>query len=209
MDVALLKQCADPALKIEIVQQFVAAAGVPDNLNVTVRAGERVILVPKPANPDEAMNLIRQFVGKADVRVGITQYPAGLGVSDPGAVNPDMLDNCKNIRMGTVLFGKVYRIVTNWYGSPRPEAFTDAVTAYNSGWFENKKVFYEPDPGETKLATPGSTKQDEAKPEDGPADKKEAVAGAGVPAPAQSDDPNKADIRIDLSGVSEFNGGKK
>jgi len=201
MDAALIKQCADPALKIEIVERFLASAGSADNLKITVRAGDRVILVPKPKNPDEAMNLIRQFAGKADVRVGITQYPAGLGISDPAKLNTDLLDTCKNIRTGTALFSKVYRIVTNWYGTPRQEAFVDAVAAYQSGWFEDKKVFYEPDPGAVKVATPESTKQDEVQPAS--AEKKEAAVVA--PASVQSDDPRKADIRIDLSGVKEFN----
>ena len=77
MDAALIKECADPALKIEIVERFVAAVGTSDYLKITVRAGERITLVPKPDNPDAAMSLIQQYVGKADVRVGITQYPAG------------------------------------------------------------------------------------------------------------------------------------
>lgn len=208
MDAALIERCADPALKIEIVQQFVAAAGVPDNLKITVRVGERIILVPKPDNPDAAMSLIQQYVGKADVRVGITQYPAGLGAGDAAAVSSDLLDSCKNIHMGTALFGKVYRIVTNWYGSPRQEAFDDAVAAYRSGTFDGKTVFYEPDPGVVKVATPESPKQNEAKLEGAPTGKKEIAANSEA-ATVRADDPDKADIRINLSGVKDFNHEKK
>lgn len=79
---------------------------------MTVRSGERVILVPPVKNPDAAMALIRQHIGSSVVRVGITQYPAGLGIKDPSELKPDLIDACENIRTSTALFGKVYRIVT-------------------------------------------------------------------------------------------------
>uniref|UniRef100_UPI00195370F7 hypothetical protein n=1 Tax=Klebsiella aerogenes TaxID=548 RepID=UPI00195370F7 len=82
----------------------------------TVRAGGRVVLVPPPKSPDEALELVRRYVGQAVVRVGITQYPAGVGVTDASQLTADLGDPCKNIRMGTALFAKVYRIVVKWYG---------------------------------------------------------------------------------------------
>jgi hypothetical protein len=118
IDAELIQQCADPSLKVEIVQKFIEEAGGADHLTVTVRAGERIILVPKPSTEDEAMELIRQNLGQAIVRVGVTQYPAGLGIQDMSQLSPDLLDSCKNIGMGTALFAKVYRIVTKWYGAP-------------------------------------------------------------------------------------------
>ncbi|KAB2951361.1 MAG: hypothetical protein F9K19_18945 [Rhizobiaceae bacterium] len=36
------------------------------------------------------------------------------------------------------MFGKVYRIVTKWYGNPRPKAFNDVFWAYRTGWFEGE-----------------------------------------------------------------------
>ncbi|RUU83963.1 conjugal transfer protein TraH, partial [Mesorhizobium sp. M7A.F.Ca.MR.176.00.0.0] len=118
VDAAFIQQCADRALKPAIVETFIERAGSQDPLAVTVRSGNRVVLVPKPATPDEALALIRQHVGRNVVRVGITQYPAGLGVVDAGELKPDLVDACANIRMGTALFAKVYRIVTKWYGNP-------------------------------------------------------------------------------------------
>lgn len=192
VDVALIQQCADPGLKPAIVEKFIAAAGSPDPLAITVRSGSRVVLVPRPSTSDEAMALIREHVGKAVVRVGVTQYPAGLGISDASELKSDLVDGCANIRMGTKLFAKVYRIVTKWYGSAVDEAFDDALDAWKTGNFEGNAVFSESDPGDVKLAVPASAD----------ADRSEAVpaetAGPVRPAPV---DPNKAGIRIDLSGI--------
>ncbi|WP_368856740.1 hypothetical protein, partial [Mycobacterium tuberculosis] len=45
VDAALINECADPALKPAIVEKFVEAAGSEDPLAITVRAGNRVVLV--------------------------------------------------------------------------------------------------------------------------------------------------------------------
>lgn len=203
IDADLIQQCADPSLKVEIVQKFIAEVGGADHLTVTVRAGERIILVPKPSTEDEAMELIRQNLGQSIVRVGVTQYPAGLGIQDISDFSPDLLDSCKNIGMGTALFAKVYRIVTKWYGAPAEEAFEDAIFAYRTGWFEGKQVFYESDPGETELAEPQPADQGGEPAERG---ERVAVEGTGPSEPPFSEeDPNKAGIRIDLSGISNNN----
>ncbi|MGY3613885.1 hypothetical protein ACVJGD_000081 [Bradyrhizobium sp. USDA 10063] len=141
IDAATIHQCADAALKPAIVEKFIRAVGAPDPLAVTVRTGNRVILVTPPKTPDDAMELVRRYVGQAMVRVGVIQYPAGLGVTDVAELKPDLVDACANIRMGTALFGKVYRIVTKWYGAPVDEAFGDAIEAWKSGYFEGKYVF--------------------------------------------------------------------
>jgi hypothetical protein len=198
IDAALVEKCADPALKPAIVERFIAEAGSPDPLTITVRSGDRVVLVPKPASPDDALALMRQYVGNAVVRVGITQYPAGFGVKDPSEVKPDLVDACENIRMGTALFGKVYRIVTEWYGNAVDEAFDDAIYAWKTGYFDGKAVFSEPEPGDVKVATPapqaptGSAGEDRS---DTPAD--DAPAGDQ---PVDTN-PNSAGIRIDLSTI--------
>ena len=191
VDAALIQQCADPGLKPAIVEKFIAKAGSPDPLAVTVRFGNRV-LVPRPSTPDEAMALVQQHVGKAVVRVGITQYPAGLGVTDVSELKPDLVDACANVRMGTKLFAKVYRIVTKWYGNAVDEAFDDAIDAWKTGSFEGKAIFSEPDPGEVELAPPG---RQETPLRDA------ATPPATGHAQSDPDDPNKAGIRIDLSGI--------
>ena len=73
VDAALIQQCADPGLKPAIVEKFIATAGSADRFAMTVRAGGRVVLVPPPKSPDEALELVRRYVGQAVVRVGITQ----------------------------------------------------------------------------------------------------------------------------------------
>lgn len=82
VDAAMIQQCAAPGLKPAIVEKFIATVGSENPLAITVRAGGRVVLVPPPKSPDEALELVRRYVGQAVVRVGITQYPAGVGVTD-------------------------------------------------------------------------------------------------------------------------------
>ena len=144
VDAALIQKCADPGLKPAIVEKFVATAGATDPLAITVRAGGRVVLVPPPKSSDEALALVRRYVGQAVVRVGITQYPAGVGVTDASQLTGDLVDACKNIRMGTALFAKVYRIVVKWYGVENDNAFEDAIIAWRTGTFEDIAVFSAP-----------------------------------------------------------------
>ena len=151
LDAALIQQCADPALKLAIVEQFVEAAGAPDPLTVMVRSGNRVFPVPKPKDAQEALAIIRDNVGRAVVRVGLTQFPASVAVKDASELNPDLVDPCENLRMGTKMFAKILRIVTRWYGNPKteevfPQIFEDAIYAWKTGEFEGKSVFQAEDP---------------------------------------------------------------
>ena len=186
VDAALIQQCADPKLKPAIVEKFIEQAGTPDPLAVTVRAGNRVILVPKPGSPEEALELIRQHVGRHVVRVGVTQLPAGFGIQDAVELKADLVDACANIRMGSALFGKVYDIVTRWYGRDAEEAFGDAILAWKTGYFEGTFAFQrsDPEPGGSMPNVPGK-----------------AVAAEPDGESGTSRNPNNADIRIDLSGI--------
>lgn len=205
VDAALIKQCANPGLKPTIVEQFIERAGSQDPLAVTVRSGNRVVLVPRPSTPDEVMKLIRQNVGRNMVRVGITQYPAGLGIMEAGELKPDLVDPCENLRMGTALFAKVYRIVMKWYGNPTekealPEVLDDAIIAWQTGYFEGTVVFRVPDHGEVELAVPEEEKAEVDAVEQS-ADSAWKEVSDPVTNGARSDDPNKAGIRVDLSGI--------
>lgn len=200
IDAATIHQCADPGLKPAIVEKFIRAVGSPDPLAVTIRAGNRVILVTPPKTPDDAMELVRRYVGQAMVRVGVTQYPAGLGVTDVAELKADLVGTCANIRMGTALFGKVYRIVTKWYGAPVDEAFGDAIDAWKTGYFDGKYVFDQPDPG--SLPAPKGASDAGDKPlDDHDAAKPASTPDNGASQDRQPDDPNKAGIRIDLTGI--------
>ncbi|MGV1832731.1 TraH family protein [Agrobacterium vitis] len=203
IDVVLIKQCSDPGLKPAIAEQFIERAGASDPLAVTVRSGNRVVLVPRPKTAEESLALIRENLGRNTVRVGITQYPAGLGIVEAGQLKPDLVDACENMRMGTALFAKVYRIVTKWYGNPTekevlPEVFDDAIIAWQTGYFEGTPVFRAEDPGNVKLAQPEPVRRDGA---DAQAGLPENETEPEVPAEASASDPNKAGIRIDLSGI--------
>lgn len=203
IDAQLIQQCADSRLNVEIVQQFVEEIGAADHLTITVKQGERVIHVPRPETVEQAIATTREWVGQATVRVGRTQYPAGLGITDPSQIGYELFDNCENLRMGTELFGKVYRIVTQWYGAPAEPAFEDAIWAYGTGWFEGEQVFYADDPAETELATPArTTGQGEARQgyEITP-----TAAGVLSEPPFSGQDPNRAGIRVDLSGIRAHN----
>lgn len=205
IDAALIQQCADPTLKPAIVELFIERAGSQEPLAVSVRSGNRVVLVPQAKTVEAAMTLVRQHVGNAIVRVGVTQYPAGLGITDASELKPDLVDTCANLRMGTKLFAKVYRIVTKWYGNPTekeviPQVFDDAIIAWQTGYFEGTSVFRAPDPGEVKLAEP--TMRDDASAE---ASEASSSVEPAVEEKPGAGDPNKAEIRIDLSGI----GGRK
>ncbi len=203
VDAALIKECSDPGLKPAIVEQFIERAGAPDPLAVTVRSGNRIILVPRPKTAEEALALIRDNLGRNTVRVGITQYPAGLGILEAGQMKPDLVDACGNIRIGTALFAKVYRIVTKWYGNPTerqvlPQVLDDAIIAWQTGYFEGTAVFRTEDNGATEES--GVDSAAEIKAVSGEdvsiADDQRKASGEG-----QRRDPNSADMRIDLSGI--------
>jgi hypothetical protein len=161
------------------------------------------VLVPKPTTPDEALALIRDNLGRNTVRVGMTQYPAGLGIMEAGQLKPDLIEPCENIRMGTALFTKVYRIVTKWYGSPTakdvlPQVIDDAIIAWQTGYFEGVAVFRAEDPGDVKLSEPQPVRRDGAEIQAGLL---ESGTKPEAPADIVAPDANKAGIRIDLSGI--------
>jgi hypothetical protein len=201
-DVALIQQCADPGIEIAIVERFIAAAGSENPLAISITSGNRVILPEEPRTPDEAMQLLQHFVGKAVVRVGITQYPAGLGVTDASELSADLVDACGNIRLGTALFGKVYRIVAHAHGTSANGIFATAITAWKIGSFEGKYVFGEPDPGPLpdEDAVPPATELTETEMSfPGQAD---AAGGDEAAAePFSDENPNTAGIRVDLTGI--------
>ncbi|MCW0021325.1 TraH family protein [Rhizobium sp. BT-226] len=152
LDAILIQQCADPSVPPAIIEQFIEVAGSPDPLAVTVKSGGRLILVPKAKTPEEAMETVRVHIGHAVVRVGLTQFPAGVGIKDASELKPTLVDACENLRMGTRMFAKIMRIVARWYGDPKdksvlPQVFDDAVHAWKTGEFEGTAVFQAPDPG--------------------------------------------------------------
>lgn len=152
LEAALIKECADPSLKPAIVEQFVRAVGSEDPLAITVKSGGRLILVPKPKTPEEAIEIVRANIGGSIVRVGLTQIPAGIGLKDASELKADLVDPCANLRMGTTMFAKILRIVAKWYGNPTseevfPQLFADAVYAWQTGKFEGESVFQAEDPG--------------------------------------------------------------
>lgn len=203
LDAALIEKCADPSLTPTLVEQFVEAAGSSDPLAVTVKSGGRLILVPKPNTPDEAMEVIRGNIGRAVVRVGLTQFPAGVGVKDASELKADIIDSCENLRMGTRMFAKVMRIVAKWYGNPAekevlPLIFDDAVYSWRTGEFEGVGVFQAEDPGTSRKA-PDVLSSTEKSPQDGATAGVEEEQGKQPPS---ADDAGEAEIRIDLSRIN-------
>lgn len=202
IDTALIHECSDSALPPAIVEKFIAAAGSPDPLAISVRAGNRVILVPAPKTAAEALDLVRHYVGYAVVRVGVTQYPAGLGITEPSDVSPDLVDACANVRLGTALFARVYRIIEMRSEASPEGVFESAVVAWRTGSFEGAAVFTETDPSESD----GNYENDKAHsgtaPEDQPlADDRGRDLESAADVLLDGDDANSAGIRIDLSGI--------
>lgn len=162
-----------------------------------------VVLVPKPSTPDEALVLIRDNLGRITVRVGIDQYPAGLGIVEAGQLKPDLVDARESIRMGTALFAKVWRIVMKWFGNPTaadvlPQVMDDAVIAWQTGYFEGTTVFRAEDPGQEKITRPATAPPEES---DNGNDPNKDNAASPTATDMVASDPNKAGIRIDLSGI--------
>ncbi|WP_286145782.1 conjugal transfer protein TraH [Labrenzia sp. CP4] len=158
-----------------------------------------------PPSGTDPMKLVQDHLGKAVVRVGITQYPVGIGITDKSQVTADVFDACNNIKIGTALFARVYKIVTKWYGAPVPEAFTDAIEAYQTGYFDGEYVFMAEDTGESvELGVP-----DRSVSEEGAMETESEIAGSDPKNELRqqlwAQDPNKVDIGVDLSGIGDFN----
>ena len=197
IDADLIHRCADPSLTPAIVETIIKTVGSTDPLSITVRSGNRIVLVPTAKTLDEALATIRAHVGQAVVRVGITQYPVGIGINDPSNISPDLLDACSNLRLGTALFGKVWRIVLNWYGNPTdesvlPQVLEDAFEAWETGRFEGSSVFTATDPGPSKMSKI-EVEDVEAPPTAGEPSR--------IPSETPTTPPNEAEIRVDLSGT--------
>lgn len=200
LEAALIKECADPSLKPAIVEQFVQAVGSEDPLAITVRSGGRLILIPKPKTPEEAIEIIRDNIGGSVVRVGLTQIPAGIGLKDASELSVDLVEPCANLRTGTGMFAKILRIVAKWYGNPTneevfPHLFDDAVHAWQTGKFEGESVFQVEDPGGAVVQESEHGDEAEEAPE----------ADATPQEKEEPSTPDDADIRIDLTRI----GGQK
>lgn len=201
LDAALIKECADPSLKPAIVEQFVQAVGSEDPLAISVRSGSRLMLVPKPKTPEEAIEIVRENIGHSIVRVGLTQIPAGIGLKDASELKVDLVDPCNNLRMGTAMFAKILRIVAKWYGNPTseevfPQLFDDAIHAWRTGKFEGESVFQAEDPGGAVLQRSAVESDDVA----------EGEEDNTILKPEENlIEPDNAGIRIDLTRI----GGQK
>ena len=152
IDVDLIQQCADPRLEVAIVQQSVAEMNAPDHLTIREFHGEKMFLVPAPKSAEQAVETTRRWVDQANVRVGLTQYPAGLGVSDTSEIGLELFDTCENLRLGTELFGNVLRIVGERDEEGEASGFETAVQEYFTGWFAGEQVFYAEEPDRPVLA---------------------------------------------------------
>jgi hypothetical protein len=197
IDADLIHRCADPSLKPALVETFVKAVGSTDPLGITVRSGNRIVLVPPAKTPEQALATVQHYVGHAVVRIGVTQYPAGIGIEDPSDISPDLFDVCSNLRQGTALFGKVWRIVLKWYGDPTdesvmPQVLDDAVEAWKTGTFEGAAVFTPADARPPKMSEI-EVKNGETPPTVGEPSR--------IPSETPATPPNEAGIRVDLSGI--------
>lgn len=128
--------------------------------------------------------------------------------------------------MGTSLFNKVYRLKTKWYGNPRPEAFEDAMLSYVSGYVDGEDVFKANDPGDVVVWKPEPaaqlaaaqariTGEDIPRSSDDPVSEVVAAAPEAVgqvsteknpsEQPFSDQDPNRALMRINLTGLKAHN----
>ncbi|MBB3444369.1 conjugal transfer protein TraH [Rhizobium sp. BK379] len=200
MDASLIAQCADPTLTPAVVERFLAAAGSADPLAVTVMSGDRLLVLPKPADTGQAISLVRQYAGHAVVRVGVTQMPAGLGARQVEEIDADLFDPCQNLKRGSGLFSHVMRVVADWYGNPQGREasrliFEDAVLSWKSGYFEGSKVF---EGVKTAEQAPARTLV-----RDEDASRQPAPALSPTDDPMREGDIGGAVMRVDLSRLDE------
>lgn len=204
LEAMLIEQCADPSLEPSIVEFFLHSVGSDDPLAITVSLEGRRMLIPKPRNSEEALLTLRAYVGKADVRVGVTQMPAGLGITDPSQLHPGLVEACDNLRQGTRLFAKIGRIVTRWYGTPNnddilPQMLEDTIYAWRTGAFEGISVFRAEDPGGTTF-----TRRSAQEPGSVPNSATSAVMPSKTSGTNTGDsEVGSAEMRIDLSRLKE------
>jgi len=201
IDQAMIEKCADPSLTPAIVEQFVSSAGADDPLTLTIKSDGRLLLIPKPRTVDEGLAVLREYAGKAGVRVGITQMPAGIGATDASQLDSSLFDACTNLKAGTGMFAKVARIVTRWYGRPTnkdilPQMVEDAIYAWKTGYFEGTEVFQAADPGGATFLQGKKQKEDPQ-----PNEREEAPSVELSDEPAKENSIGAAEMRIDLSRV--------
>lgn len=197
LEAALVEKCTDPSLDLNVVEAFVRAVGSGDPLAVTVKVGRKKILVERAATPEDALAIAHRYIGQATVRVGLTSYPAHLGIERGEELSPTLFNACDNLRMGTVMFAKVMRIVAQWYGSNASNEalsyiLSDSLYAWVSGEFEGKDVFLAEDPG-------GLTAEQQAVRLHEKHNSDELSLPSGDE--DQPRDITSADMRIDLSGI--------
>jgi hypothetical protein len=201
LDAAMIARCSDPSLDPALVRRFVTSVGSGNPLAVTVTENGQRILIPTPSTADEAMRVVRDYVGSAAVRVGVTQFPAGIGGKNISRLSDGLVDPCENLTVGTKMFAKILRIVSKWYGNPTsadaaPEILEDALDAWSSGYFEGTEVFEAEDIG------PASTRRQSNLVEAAKTPTGNQVTGRALRGSSAQDDSTDADMRIDLSRLS-------
>jgi hypothetical protein len=144
------------------------------------------------------MELVRQYLGRASVRVGLTQYPAGIGLTSAGDQQPGIIKPCDNLRMGTAMFAKIMRIVARSFDGSDDDnkathIYESAAGAWRTGSFEGVPVFTAPDPATLS-----------EKPQDAGTDDSEGSQSVGSnrnsEAPSEQDI-GRAGIRINLTRI--------
>ncbi|WP_348626111.1 hypothetical protein [Rhizobium sp. 9140] len=131
-----------------------------------------------------------------------------LGIMEAGALKSDLVEACENLRMGTALFAKVWRIVMNWYGDPTakevlPQVFNDAIIAWQTGYFEGTAVFRIEDPGKAKTAQPEQVYREEVDTGQDPSEKQLYRDAQAV---SEASDANKAGICVPACKIDPISG---
>ncbi|WP_280950031.1 hypothetical protein [Rhizobium leguminosarum] len=67
------------------------------------------------------MAIVRQYAGQAVVRVGLTQFPAGVGVKEPTDLKPDLVDACQTFAKARRCSPRSSGLLRKWYGNPQEQ----------------------------------------------------------------------------------------
>ncbi|MGE0281107.1 MAG: hypothetical protein AB7P20_10935 [Rhizobiaceae bacterium] len=132
MDIELIEQCADDRLTPAVVEQFIEAVGA-EPLSVKVTIDGKAVLLPKIENTIQAADIVATYFGKADVRFGITQVPAGVEPVTVAAIDETLFEPCKNLSIGTEIFAGIYDALGDDWSGDDDGRFGAAIAAYGSG----------------------------------------------------------------------------
>ena len=196
---ALIAQCAVADAPPAIIREIIEIESVSQPLAINVN-GRKAVRFDKPKTIEQAGALVERLLALGhNIDMGYMQVNSQhLERFDmtPAA----MFDPCTNIAIGSEIFMRAYRPVTQFYGQT-PLALKTALSAYNTGTFHRGFVNGYVD----RYGEPPSLEQVDKEPEVAP----EPSSGDPIPTPpsnaVEDTDPYRSSTRVEVTfGTADF-----